>query len=315
MAGGTGSCTDNLTSPVAGTSVVSASTTVVVGGVSLNRTTDGVGNNSGNATKHWVAPNNPTIATILSADSVNIGTAVHDTATLTGATPDAGGTVKYAVYTDNACSLGAQDAGTVNVTNGIVPNSNAIVFNTAGTFYWQASYSGDAKNVAATSTCTTEILIVNQPQVPTRTLGFWQTHTQYSESVLAGAPLNGTITLGGMTIDSNGKLFGGFYSGIAKNSTGTKRSAVDQARMQLAQQYLAAVLNCAAFTCPANIQTLLSQASTHFSSGTAAQIKADASALDAYNNSGDAIPAPGAGPATPSESKSIADYVFWDVLN
>lgn len=262
--------------------------------------------------------NSPTIATQLSATSVNIGTAVHDSATLAGATGDAGGTVTYTVYNDSACSTGAQDAGTVNVTNGIVPDSNAITFNTAGTFNWQAAYSGDTKNTAATSTCQTEVLTVNQPQVGTRTLGFWQTHTAFAESVFAGAPLNGTITLGGMTINSNSKLFGGFYANIAKTSAGTKRSALDQARMQLTQQYLAATLNCAYFTCSASTQTLLTQASADFSGTNVSAILADASALDAYNNSGDSLGSVSAGAATPSDSKTTAGAAgisFWDTLN
>ena len=40
---------------------------------------------------------------------------------------------------------------------------------------------------------------------------------------------------------------GGFWSDISKTSTGGKRSALDQARMQLLQQLLAAELNASAF--------------------------------------------------------------------
>src|SRR6266511_557317 len=52
--GGTGSCTIGLTSNVTGVSVVAASTSVLVGGVSLTRSTNGVGANSGPAAKTWV---------------------------------------------------------------------------------------------------------------------------------------------------------------------------------------------------------------------------------------------------------------------
>ena len=90
------------------------------------------------------------ITTTLSASSITVGGSVHDSATLTGATADAGGTVTYTVYDNNTCTSNAndRDAGTVNVTNGIVPDSNTLQFNSAGTFYWQASYSGDANNTA-----------------------------------------------------------------------------------------------------------------------------------------------------------------------
>ncbi|HEY3515055.1 MAG TPA: hypothetical protein VGL36_38100 [Kribbella sp.] len=107
-----------------------------------------------------VAKKSPTIATTLSDTTVGVGGTVHDSATLSNATANAGGTVTYTVYTDTACSAGAQDAGTVSVTNGAVPDSNPIVFNTAGDFYWQAVYSGDANNNGATSLCTSEHLVV-----------------------------------------------------------------------------------------------------------------------------------------------------------
>ena len=112
---------------------------------------------------------NPTIATTLSATSVAIGTTVHDSSSLSGQTSDAGGTVIYTVYADNACTAGAQSAGTKTVTNGSVPDSDGITFNSAGTFYWQAVYSGDAKNNGATSACTSEQLVVNpnQPGIST----------------------------------------------------------------------------------------------------------------------------------------------------
>ena len=79
---------------------------------------------------------------------VAIGAPVFDTAVLTGATATAGGTVTYTAYTNNTCTTGAIPAGTKTVTNHIVPNSDPITFTTAGTFFWQAVYSGDANNNA-----------------------------------------------------------------------------------------------------------------------------------------------------------------------
>ena len=108
-----------------------------------------------------IVKTNPTIATTLSATSVAIGTTVHDSSALSGQTADAGGTVTYTVYTNSTCTAGAQDAGTETVSAGVVPDSNGIQFNNAGTFYWQAVYSGDAKNNGATSSCTSEVLVVN----------------------------------------------------------------------------------------------------------------------------------------------------------
>jgi hypothetical protein len=50
----------------------------------------------------------------------------------------------------------------VTVTNGVVPDSNSLQFNSVGTFYWQASYSGDANNDPAKSVCTSETLVVGK---------------------------------------------------------------------------------------------------------------------------------------------------------
>ncbi|MFI5527207.1 hypothetical protein ACIA8O_01500 [Kitasatospora sp. NPDC051853] len=107
-----------------------------------------------------INPKAPTIATLLSASTATTGTAVHDSATLSGATATAGGTVTYTVFTDDKCSAGARDAGTKPVTNAVVTDSDALTFATPGTFYWQAVYSGDVNNLGATSVCTTEILVV-----------------------------------------------------------------------------------------------------------------------------------------------------------
>ena len=65
------------------------------------------------------------------------------------------------------CSQNPRDAGTKPVSNGVVPDSNDLVFNTAGTFYWQASYSGDPNNLASVSPCTSEVLVVGlaHPQI------------------------------------------------------------------------------------------------------------------------------------------------------
>jgi hypothetical protein len=82
-----------------------------------------------------------------------------------GATADAGGTVTYTVYSDNTCSTQVADAGTKTVTNGNVPDSDPVTFNDAGTFFWQAVYSGDANNNGATSDCTSEKLLVKAKPV------------------------------------------------------------------------------------------------------------------------------------------------------
>ena len=148
--------------------------------------------------------NNPTIATTLSKSTANVGDSVHDSATLSGATADAGGKVTYTAYSDNACSLNPVDAGTVDVTNGVVPDSNDVTFNTAGTFFWQAVYSGDANNNGAKSVCTSEQLVVKtQPAISTKLS---------ANPVNIGDPVHDSATLTGATGDAGGKVTYTVYS-------------------------------------------------------------------------------------------------------
>src|SRR5262249_51419214 len=85
--GGTGSCTVNLTSAVTGTTVVSAQTTFNVGGVSLTRSTDGLGSDSTSATNLWADDG---VTTEIHDPGENVVTsgivlAVHDKAIVTRA--------------------------------------------------------------------------------------------------------------------------------------------------------------------------------------------------------------------------------------
>lgn len=109
---------------------------------------------------------NPTLSTTLSSSTVLVGTFVHDSAVLSSSTANATGTVAYKVFTNSACTIGEQNAGTKTVTDGVVPNSDSIQFNTPGTYYWQAHYSGDQNNTPATSVCTSEVLTVLATSTP-----------------------------------------------------------------------------------------------------------------------------------------------------
>jgi hypothetical protein len=87
--------------------------------------------------------------------TVPSGTAVTDAATLSGANASsATGTVTYNVYSDSSCST-LVNAGTPEpiTTPGTLPASSAVTLSSPGTFYWQAAYSGDTNNDAATSAC------------------------------------------------------------------------------------------------------------------------------------------------------------------
>jgi hypothetical protein len=164
---------------------------------------------------------------------------------------------------------------------------------------------------------------------PTRTQGFWQTHTSFTSGVFA-ANFSGGMPIGsgshrGLITDSQlagqSQLFGAYYSNIAKISTAKgnsgQRSAIDKARMQLLQQLVTAKLNCAAFGCASGVNTMIATADAAYAAGTSVSaILSSAGALDAYNNSGDTIifspPLPAPGNATPSLSKFYANLTFWN---
>jgi uncharacterized repeat protein (TIGR01451 family) len=121
-----------------------------------------------------VAKASPTITTELSDSLIRVGDTINDSATLQGASADAGGTVKYVYYSSLAgcndegnsfASPGGTSAGEKTVTNRLVPDSDEASFNSAGSFYWRAWYSGDDNNNPASSGCQEEVLLVISPHI------------------------------------------------------------------------------------------------------------------------------------------------------
>jgi len=152
----------------------------------------------------------PSVATTLSKPAANVGDLVHDSAKLFNVTSDAGGTVKYTVYTNSACSLGAKDAGTKSVTGGVVQDSNPITFTTAGAYYWQAVYSGDTNNLGATSGCGSEFLPVGEVILTTLS----------SSSGVVGDSVHDSATLYNVT-NAGGTVTYTYYTNSACTGTGT----------------------------------------------------------------------------------------------
>ena len=98
---------------------------------------------------------------------VESGASVSVDAGLQGATSDAGGSVYYNVYSDSSCGTLYATAGSSSVTNGAVDNSSdSVTFSSPGSYFWQASYSGDGENRPSISTCGDTVLVVieSEPQ-------------------------------------------------------------------------------------------------------------------------------------------------------
>jgi hypothetical protein len=131
------------------------------------------------------------ISTTLSSTSIQVGQSVTDSATLQGVTATAGGTVSYLDYGVGNCGAAATIVSVVTVTNGVAPNSRPVMFNFTGSFSFQAKYSGDASNVAATSPC--EPLTVN-PAPPRLTTTLSATSITVGGSVIDSAFLTTSCT-------------------------------------------------------------------------------------------------------------------------
>lgn len=165
---------------------------------------DQAGNLSPVASYTWtIQKASPTIATALSASAITVGGSVYDTASLTGANANAGGTVTYTLYTNSGCTTASTKPAvnqTVTVTGGSVPNSSAVTFTAPGTFYWQAVYSGDATDNSAKSACTSETLTVSKAS-PTLTT------TPSPGVVVGGAVSDGATVSGGYSVNGENVTF------------------------------------------------------------------------------------------------------------
>ncbi len=165
-----------------------------------------------------VSQSTPTLSTDLSVPSVAIGGSLFDTATLSGATDDAGGTVTYSVYDNATCSSGSgglvTTLGPVTVNDGSVPDSpNWTATGTAGTYYFVASYSGDASNATAVSACSAEPMTVSQ-NAPTIS-------TQLSAtSVAIGGTAHDTALLSGAGANASGSVTYSVYDNANCTSGG-----------------------------------------------------------------------------------------------
>ena len=202
------------------------------------------------------------------------------------------------LLTDFVC-----DAGAVSATNPITGVPSEWTF---------------TLQIGKTVTCT----FTNSGALTTRTQGFWATHTTLSNSLWNGA-LTGTIPVLGsedaklcttpitaIALPGANQLMGGFWSSISKTSRGRARSGLDKVRMQMLQQYLAAVLNYHMFG--SGSSTMLANARNVYCHGTAAQVQAQIGLLGTFNSQGDSqIFTPGMS-ATSQASKSQANIQWWD---
>jgi uncharacterized repeat protein (TIGR01451 family) len=126
---------------------------------------------------------------VLGADGT---VALSDTATLSGGTSAAGGTITFMLFSDSACSnqVGSDVTVAVNGADGKNYTSPPITVNAAGTYYWVASYGSDPKNAASSSTCgdVNETPLVIKPHISI-------SKSPDAQTLLIGQTANFTITV------------------------------------------------------------------------------------------------------------------------
>jgi hypothetical protein len=124
------------------------------------------------------------------------GSAAKDAATLRGEfASSATGKVKYAIYSDGECKTLVKEAGEVTVSGASVPSSNEETLS-PGTYYWQASYSGDSKNPAAKGACGEEVVVVTTATSLSTSLS-GESKSGAEIEVKEGSAVHDTATLGG----------------------------------------------------------------------------------------------------------------------
>jgi uncharacterized repeat protein (TIGR01451 family) len=126
--------------------------------------------------------------------------ALHDVAHLAGGTSNAGGTITFMLFSDNACSaqVGGDVTTAVNGADGKDYESPSITVSAPGTYYWIANYSGDANNAASSTVCgdASESPLVIKPHISI-------SKSPDAQTILLGQTATFTITV---TNDGNSVL-------------------------------------------------------------------------------------------------------------
>jgi hypothetical protein len=130
--------------------------------------------------------------------SVTIGSPISDTATLSGATANAGGTITFNLYgpDDATCSGVSIFTSTVPVNGNGAYNSGNFTPTVVGTYRWTAVYSGDASNQSSTSGCNAanEASVVTKAPTTIATAQTLRPQDSATISATAGGTATGTVT-------------------------------------------------------------------------------------------------------------------------
>ncbi len=162
---------------------------------------------------------------VMPSATVAAGTAIHDTATLVGSHAPTG-EVTFHLYGPFAAGSPATCTGTPVTSTGRLSgtpgtaSSESVTPTVAGSYFWTASYPGDANNQAASSTCGA----ANEETTVTAAETSLTTRVMPSATVAAGTAIHDTATLVGShapTGEVTFHLYGPFAAGSPATCTGT----------------------------------------------------------------------------------------------
>jgi hypothetical protein len=207
---GSGSCTVTINSTTSGTSTVQATTTVIVGGQTLIRTTGDSNVNDGkNATKLWAddtvttkvrdASNND----VTGSTTITPGTVVHDEATVTrtagtpaGVSANPTGSVTFTLFNGTGCNgtVVATDSNKPLDAGGVATSATFTTPAAGGPFSYLAHYNGDGTYPAKDAGCE-PFTVAAQTFGPALTPGFWKNHEAATTALLP-------ITLGNYVVNT-----------------------------------------------------------------------------------------------------------------
>ncbi len=156
-----------------------------------------------------VNPATPSISTAATNAQLPAGT-IHDVATVSGLTANATGTVTFQLWNNANCSGGTvfsdtKPLGTVTAGVAIVTSANYTP-TAAGSYYWIASYSGDANNVTVAGHCGD----AGETSTVTKTAPRITTLADASATLPAGT-LSDTASLSGLTSNATGTVIFRLY--------------------------------------------------------------------------------------------------------
>jgi LPXTG-motif cell wall-anchored protein len=157
-----------------------------------------------------VNPANPTIVTTATGGSLPAGS-ISDSANLTGVTAGAGGTITFKLYGPSAtpdCSGAAifTQAVTVNGPGNYGPVTTTVA--NAGSYYWIASYSGDANNNPVSGQCGDD----GETSVVTKANPNISTVAEATDDTLPGTSVKDVASLTGLSANAGGTVTFKIYS-------------------------------------------------------------------------------------------------------